>query len=70
MHKADPRWDTGVWLGMRDRTGEYLIGTDRGVIKVSSVRRRGAKEEQWDKEIMHRTQGVPWEPVPGGEGIE
>eukprot|EP00969_Alexandrium_andersonii_P348478 15408997-Alexandrium_andersonii.AAC.1 len=55
---------------MRDRTREYLIGTGKGVIKIWSVRRRGTKEEQWDKDIMHRMQGVQWGPVPGREGIE
>eukprot|EP00969_Alexandrium_andersonii_P282584 12492798-Alexandrium_andersonii.AAC.1 len=46
--KADSRWDTGIWLGMRDRTGEHLIGTGIGVIKVRSTRRKGINEEQWD----------------------
>ena len=70
MHKADPRWDTGVWLGMRDRTGEYLIGTENGVIKVRTIRRKGMREQQWDPEVMSKMRGVPWEPVPGREGIE
>eukprot|EP00969_Alexandrium_andersonii_P004886 211855-Alexandrium_andersonii.AAC.1 len=70
VRKADSRWGVGVWLGTRDRAGEYLTGTDEGAIKVWSIRRRGTKEEQWGKELMRRTQGVPWEPAPGREGIE
>ena len=34
------------------------------------MRRRGTKADQWDKEVMHGMQGVPWEPVPGREGVE
>ena len=70
IHKADPRWETGVWLGMRDRTGEYLIGTSRGVIKVRTVRRKAEMDKQWDVEVMKGMRGVPWEPVPGRGGIE
>eukprot|EP00975_Prorocentrum_lima_P022417 4716313-Prorocentrum_lima.AAC.1 len=36
---------------------DSLIGADKGVIKAWAVRRRGTKEEQWDKEITHEVQG-------------
>eukprot|EP00969_Alexandrium_andersonii_P320752 14173455-Alexandrium_andersonii.AAC.1 len=70
MRKADSRWDIGVWLGMRDRAGAYLIGTDTGVIEVWATRRRGTKEEQWGKDITRGAQGVPWEQAPGRGGVE
>ena len=37
--KAYARWMGGVYLGMRDRTDEYLIGTPEGVIKVHTISR-------------------------------
>ena len=46
--KADVRWHGGIYLGMRLRTEEHLIGTDHGVIKVRSIRRRGMTDLQWD----------------------
>ena len=37
----------GIFLGMRLRSDEILIGTTRGVIKTRTVRRR-VEEVQWD----------------------
>ncbi len=32
--KLESRYETGVWLGFRDRSGESYIGTNKGVLKV------------------------------------
>ena len=67
-HKMDSRWSSGIWLGMRERTNESIIGTNQGCLKVRSIKRKPDglrwKGTQWDN-----LQGVPWEPVPGREGI-
>ena len=31
--KAENRWSNGVWLGIREESGEYIIGTEKGTIK-------------------------------------
>ena len=46
-----------------------MIGTNKGVIQVRDVRRKATVEERWNKARMKEVQGVPWEPVPGREGI-
>ena len=33
------RWESGIWLGMRDESGEVIIGTEMGCLKVRDVRR-------------------------------
>ena len=38
--KIDSDWKDGVWLGIRGRTGERIIGTPEGVVKAWSVKRR------------------------------
>ena len=43
-NKADARWKDGIWLGIRDRSGESLVGAEHGVIKVRSVRRKSTQE--------------------------
>ena len=68
--KGDYSWDEGIWLGIRDESGEYIIGTKDGVIKVRSVRRRGSHEDRWNAEELMEMKGLPWEPVPGRENIE
>ena len=37
---------------------------------MRSIRRHGMKELQRDKSRFDAITGVPWEPVPGREGIE
>ena len=54
----------GIFLGMRLRSDEILIGTTRGVIKTRTLRRR-VEEEQWDPEFAKSIKGEPRQPVPG-----
>ena len=58
------RFESGVWLGCTIRSGEHLIGTPRGVHKVSSVMRR-AEDKRWSSEMIEGIKGSPMEPVPG-----
>ena len=37
--KLDVRWESGIWLGVRDESGEVVIGTEKGVLKTRSFRR-------------------------------
>ena len=54
----------GIFLGMRLRSVEILIGTARGVIKTRTLRRR-VEEEQWDPEFAKCIKGEPRQLVPG-----
>ena len=54
----------GIFLGMRLRSDETLVGTTRGVIKMRTLRRR-VEEEQWDNEFARSSKGEPRQPVPG-----
>ena len=38
--KFEPRWETGIWLGIRQESGEGSGGTSEGVIKIRSIRRK------------------------------
>ena len=44
--KMETRWESGIWLGLRDESNEALIGTPDGVIKARDVRRYGSEEER------------------------
>jgi len=70
VNKAYSRWGEGVWLGIREESGETLIGLKEGVIKVNSIRRHATEGKRWNKELFNNFQGVPWEPVPGSESSE
>ncbi len=58
------RFERGVWVGCTIRSGEHLVGTDKGVFKVSSVIRR-SEDERWSRELVNGMKGSPKEPVPG-----
>ncbi len=67
--KLNSRWGEGVWFGVREESGETLIGTREGVIKVRTIRRK-AGAARWNKELMDAVKGTPWEPVPGRHSTE
>ena len=46
------------------------MGASEGVIKVRDVRRHGIETDKWNLARFNDFKGVPWEPIPGREGIE
>ena len=62
--KLRTRWGSGLWLGVRDESGETLIGTDDGVIRCRTVRRKGSDEERWSLTQVQNMKGTPWAPEP------
>ena len=50
---------------MRERSGEAIIGTDVGVTKSRTIRRKGSHEERWSVTLFESMRGVPWSVVPG-----
>ena len=63
--KFDCRWESGVWLGIRDEIGEIIVGTAEGVVKSRDFMRLGSSSDRWNAEFVAKFVGTPWEPVPG-----
>ena len=59
------RWERGVWLGVRDESGEIIIATPEGVVKARNFKRMASMEERWSASAIRNMRGLPWEPVPG-----
>ena len=70
IDKFDERWEEGIWLGLRDESDEILIGTNKGVVRARSVRRRANFEERWNLNQFNNMKGTPWEPIPGINSTE
>ena len=68
--KANVRWAEGVWFGVRDESGEHIVATNKGVLKVRAIRRRGSQQDRWNWEEFKKVVGLPWEPIPGRPEIE
>ena len=62
--KIETTWKEGVWLGIKNRTGEHIIGTPEGAVKAYSVRRR-PEEERWSVAEVNAVRGTPGCPKPG-----
>ena len=68
--KLEARWETGVYLGVRDDTTEKIVGTKQGTFVVQSLRRK-PEEDRVDKDLINNLRGVPWDPNPeAGVGLE
>ena len=63
--KLDSRWETGVWMGVKDNTNECIIGTSEGTVKARDFKRIADREKRWDAELIKSLKGTPWQPIPG-----
>ena len=62
-HKLEPRWESGIFLGVRLHTTEKIVGTPKGVVVVQSVRRK-PDDQQWNLQLLQSITGTPWAPNP------
>ena len=51
----------GTYLGICLESSEMLVGTNEGVFKVGSIRRR-PDGQRWDADQVCAALGVPWKP--------
>ena len=59
LGKLDSVWDHGVFLGVKGKMGEIVIGARSGIFKARTVRRRSI-EDRWNPKAMELVTGVPW----------
>ena len=61
LGKAEARWIPGVFIGMKLNSGEKLVATEQGIIKVRTIRRR-LEAERWSLEEHAWINRFPWKP--------
>ena len=59
MEKLNPRWEYGVFVGVRAASGEIWVATKEGLQAVRSVRRIPV-EERWSSGNKDFVRHVPW----------
>jgi hypothetical protein len=59
MEKLKPKWDYGIFVGVRPRSGEVIIATPTGITKARSVRRIPI-EDRWTMDTLKWVKHVPW----------
>ena len=58
-NRMNPRYQYGIWLGMRNNSAECFIGNADGVFRAREIRRL-EHQDRWDKEAIGSLIGVPW----------
>ncbi len=62
--KGSSRWGEGHFLGIRNETGEILIGNAEGVVKARDFKRIADPEQRWNAESFKKMRGSPGKPNP------
>ncbi len=69
MEKISTRWEYGIVVGIRQRSGEVWIATEDGVKTARSVRRI-PPEDRWCIDCLTWVKHVPWNRYAGDEGAD
>ena len=64
MNRMNPRYQCGIWLGMRNNSAECFIGNAEGVFRAREIRRL-EPQDRWDREAIRSVIGVPWRMTDG-----
>ena len=59
LGKLSSTWSDGVFLGVRGKSGEYIVGDKKGVWEARSLQRRPVGE-RWNPESIEMVKFVPW----------
>ena len=70
INKMDCRWETGIWVGMKDDSNESIVSTKDGCLKTRDIKRFGDMDDRWNVDFFKEVKGVPWEPIPGSKSVE
>ena len=62
--KFEDRWNTGIYLGLVERSNMVLVGTPNGVVKVNCIKRLPMNQAR-DPELLKSIRGYPWRLTPG-----
>ena len=64
MNRMNPRYEFGIWLGMRKSSAECFIENADGVLRAREIRRL-EPWSRWDKEAVNNEIGVLWRMTDG-----
>ena len=59
LNKLDIKWEPGRFVGIRPRSDEALMMTERGIEKARSIRRLPATD-RWGTDDWENLRGLPW----------
>jgi hypothetical protein len=66
--KMETKFLDGIFLGLVERTGEYIVGTAEGRAERCRDFKRRPLGERWSRDLVFSMKGLPWAPAgPGGD---
>ena len=66
MNRMNPRYQYGIWLGIRNYSAECFIGKADGVFRAREIWRLEPElQDRWDTEAINSVIGVPWRMTDG-----
>ena len=63
-NRMNPRYQYGVWFGMRNNSADCFIGNSDGVLRAREIRRLEPQDRR-DREAINSVIGVPWRMTDG-----
>ena len=57
-------------MGITQKSGEVIAGTEDGIIRTSTIRRRAGEADRWSKDELECMVGRPWSTIKGKRTIE
>ena len=59
LEKINPRWEYGIFVGVRKRSNELSVATPEGILQVRSVKRIPV-EQRWGNDCVDWVKWAPW----------
>ena len=53
------RWSEGIWLGIREESGDVMIGTKDGIMKARTIR-KASHGQIWNRTRLDEVTATPW----------
>ena len=60
MHKADPKYLEGIWLGLDSRSNEVRVAGPNGITLARTVKRK-TEDEAFDHQKLLAVKAFPWD---------
>lgn len=60
MSKMKQRWDYGIFVGVRRRSGEFWLVHKEGTVQAVRSVRMIPLQERWSGDTRRWVKGVPW----------
>jgi hypothetical protein len=69
LDKLSSKWEFGIFVGIRQKSGEIWVADRNGVHKARSVRRL-AKQDRWTTDSVSWVRNAPWNRYKGQEDAD